>query len=112
MQPARAYTVSLLAIPLSAPDFSFQRKPIRPRRQLAHQLAQLLDGTEFLWDLGYELVMHMQYDRIAANLDVEDSVRELTVSRFITYHSSIFEGRVLQGIQPFHIGFHFFCRGT
>ncbi len=40
------HTVSLLAVSLSTPSFGFQRKSIRPRRQLAHQLAQLLNGTE------------------------------------------------------------------
>ena len=49
----------LLAIPLSSPSFSLQRKPCRPRRQLAHQLAQLLDGTKSPGNLGYEFVMHM-----------------------------------------------------
>ena len=49
----------LLAIALSSPSFSLQRESIRPRRQLAHLFAQLLDGTESLWDLGYKLVVYV-----------------------------------------------------
>ena len=71
-----SFTGDLLAIPLSAPPLGFQRKPGRPRRQTAHQIAQLLDGTESLWNFGYELVVYMQDDRIAVRLDVEDCVRE------------------------------------
>ena len=67
---------ALLAIPLSAPSLSFQRKPCCPRRQLANQVAQLFEGTESLWNFGYKLVVYMQDDRITACLDVEDCARE------------------------------------
>ena len=70
------HTVSSLAIPLSAPSFSFQRKSYCPRRQTAHQVAQLLDGTEPIWNFGNEFVMYMQYDGITARLNIEDCVRE------------------------------------
>ena len=71
-----SFTGGLLAIPLSAPAFSFQRKPIRPRRQLAHQVAQPLDGTESFWNFGCEFVMHMQDDGIPVRLNVDDCVRQ------------------------------------